>query len=514
MKKRILTLALCLVMALSLLPGAASAASGTAYEVVGGNIYYDAKGTITGCDSSVTAADIPSWIDNILISTIGEGAFAGCKNLTTLIIPSSLSTIKANAFANCTALTSVVIPTNCTLDMSAFDGCTALTAIHTSDQRTPNETVSKYSSVDGILYDKQRTVLYRYPMGKKDQTAYEVRSGVTTIASGAFAGSSLTAVCIPVSLKTVEAGAFADCSELTDVYFVGREEQWGVKVDESGNSAFLNAKLHYSSKLPADIAPVIADAATLRQALEYLKVHKTDIIVTNDTVDNVGVAKAMMETLKPMIPERMEISVFVIDLSYVKKATEEKEGSFYADVYIRSGTRQERQTISSIPIQKVKSAAPAIPATGTAYPTNLTVDVDGKKMTFRMYALKEGNGYINYIRIRDLAYALNGTKAQFGVGWDNESKTSALTTGQPYKANGSENTTPFSGERAYAVNPSTTKVNGKVVDLAGILLKDDAENGYIYCQLKDLGSKLNFNVAYSYERGIYIETDKPYAGTG
>ena len=56
--------------------------------------------------------------------------------------------------------------------------------------------------------------------------------------------------------------------------------------------------------------------------------------------------------------------------------------------------------------------------------------------------------------------------------------------------------------------------NGAVNLLTGTACvpKDGAGGGYAYCQLKDLGRKLNFNVAWSYGRGIYIETDKPYSG--
>lgn len=156
-----------------------------------------------------------------------------------------------------------------------------------------------------------------------------------------------------------------------------------------------------------------------------------------------------------------------------------------------------------------QAAAPAIPANGTAYPSTQTVDLDGKKVEFQMYALKDQNGNpTNYVKVRDLALALSGTKAQFSVDWNGAVN---LVAGTAYKANGSENKTPFSGNRAYTVPTSPTSVNGAASDLTAIFLVDDAGGGYTYYQLRDLGRKLGFNVDWSAEKGVFIETDKPYS---
>lgn len=155
---------------------------------------------------------------------------------------------------------------------------------------------------------------------------------------------------------------------------------------------------------------------------------------------------------------------------------------------------------------------PAIPATGTAYPSTQTVDLDGKKVEFQMYALRDAAGNpTNYVKVRDLALALNGTAAQFSVGWDQAAKVVALTAKASYSPNGSENSTPFSGERAYTVPTNPTNVNGAPSDLQAIVLTDDAGGAYTYYQLRDLGKKLGFNVDWSAAKGVFIETDKPYS---
>ncbi|MCI8477725.1 MAG: hypothetical protein HFE97_05170 [Oscillospiraceae bacterium] len=147
----------------------------------------------------------------------------------------------------------------------------------------------------------------------------------------------------------------------------------------------------------------------------------------------------------------------------------------------------------------------------TAYASTQLVEVDGIPMQFQAYALKDANGNdTNYVKLRDVAEVLNGTEAQFQVGWDGAVN---LTTNMAYTPDGSEFSTPFSGNRPYEKAAAPTKVNGQIVSCAAILLKDDAGNGYTYYKLRDLGQLLGFNVGWSAERGIYIETDRPYSGT-
>lgn len=72
----------------------------------------------------------------------------------------------------------------------------------------------------------------------------------------------------------------------------------------------------------------------------------------------------------------------------------------------------------------------AFAAGGTAYASTQAVEVDGKKVEFQMYALKDANGNpTNYVKLRDVAHVLNGTKAQFAVGYDG---SISVTTGTAY----------------------------------------------------------------------------------
>ncbi|WP_161844303.1 WG repeat-containing protein [Pseudoflavonifractor sp. 524-17] len=139
-----------------------------------------------------------------------------------------------------------------------------------------------------------------------------------------------------------------------------------------------------------------------------------------------------------------------------------------------------------------------------AYASTQTVQVDGRPVEFQMYALKDANGNdTNYVKLRDVAATLNGTGAQFEVTWDGAVN---IVTGRSYTADGSEMSTPFSGNRAYTVPAAATKVNGAAANLEAIVLTDDGGKGYTYYKLRDLGTALGFTVGWSGEQGVFIQT--------
>ena len=149
-----------------------------------------------------------------------------------------------------------------------------------------------------------------------------------------------------------------------------------------------------------------------------------------------------------------------------------------------------------------------IPATGTAYASTQTVELDGKAITLPAYALKDANGNpTNYVRLRDLASLLNGTAAQFDVVWSAESGISLVARHAYDHTNGSESGVPFTGDQAYTAYLKDTNVDDQAMPLTAFQVQG---GGYTYYQLRDLGKALGFNVGWSAGRGIFIETDKAY----
>lgn len=153
-----------------------------------------------------------------------------------------------------------------------------------------------------------------------------------------------------------------------------------------------------------------------------------------------------------------------------------------------------------------------LPDTGTVYARTQNIDIDGKVVPFKTYAVVVpaplgGTLETNYVKLRDVAYAMNGTAAQFNVDWDGDV---LIVPHSAYVPNGSEMNTPFTGDRAYTKATSATKVNGTAVPFSAILLTDNQGGGYTYYKLRDLGQVLGFDVSWSAQRGIYIDSDKPY----
>lgn len=140
----------------------------------------------------------------------------------------------------------------------------------------------------------------------------------------------------------------------------------------------------------------------------------------------------------------------------------------------------------------------------TAFAVTQTIRIENKTIELDSYALKDEDGNLtNYVKLRDVAFVLNGTATQFDVNWDG---TVNILTGQVYTSNGSEMTTPFFGDRAYTSGTAPTKVDGKEISIDAIVLTDDQGGAYTYYKLRDLGKALGFEVEWSIENGISLKT--------
>lgn len=139
--------------------------------------------------------------DNVL--SCGTGIFAGCASLSEVQLSKRLWYLSGETFLDCISLKSIMLPANISyLENSAFEGCTSLSEIKVSD-------ASQYfSSVDGVLFDKEKTKLCYYPFGKKE-SIYQIPEGTVTIGERAFYHcTALQQIEIPDSIKVIESYAF------------------------------------------------------------------------------------------------------------------------------------------------------------------------------------------------------------------------------------------------------------------------------------------------------------------
>ena len=143
---------------------------------------------------------------------IADNAFYDCSALTQVNIPNSVTSIGDEAFYYCSALTQVTIPNSVTsIGDEAFYYCKKLTQINVNTANTA------YCSENGVLFNKDKTMLMQYPAGKPE-TVYAIPNGVTSIGSSAFSGcTALTQVTIPNSVTSIGGSVFLWCSALTQV---------------------------------------------------------------------------------------------------------------------------------------------------------------------------------------------------------------------------------------------------------------------------------------------------------
>ncbi|MDR2535234.1 MAG: leucine-rich repeat domain-containing protein [Treponema sp.] len=146
------------------------------------------------------------------LTKIGSYAFMNCKTLTGITIPNSVTSIGEGGFSRCSQLERIDIPARvASIGGNIFADCTGLTAI-TVAQNNRN-----YSSIEGVLFNKNGTVLIAYPVGKED-AAYTVPSQVNRIEQSAFSnGFHLVEVIFPEGLTAIGDRAFYNCNSLTSI---------------------------------------------------------------------------------------------------------------------------------------------------------------------------------------------------------------------------------------------------------------------------------------------------------
>ncbi len=182
------------------------------YPATGGEITFDkSTGTVTECDKTVTEATIPAEIDGVAVKQLGQNAFSGCRELASVTLPEGLTRIARGSF-DYTKITVISVPATVTYaDPGAFYWAESLEDINVAEGNTT------YCSKEGVLFDKEMTMLKRYPPGKTCDK-YTVPSGVTQIYVGAFSYSKNTSeIVLPDSLETIGSDAFRECSGLKKV---------------------------------------------------------------------------------------------------------------------------------------------------------------------------------------------------------------------------------------------------------------------------------------------------------
>ena len=169
-----------------------------------------------------TSIIIPSEYRGIPVKAIGDNAFNGCNNLTSITIPEGVTSIGDWAFTDCSNLASITIPEGVTnIGNGAFNGCSSLTSIALPEGVTNigNDAFKGCSSLTSVTILKGVTSIGEYAFyGCSSLVNVSIPKSVTRIKAYAFKGcSSLANIDIPESVTSIGAGAFSGCSTLTTI---------------------------------------------------------------------------------------------------------------------------------------------------------------------------------------------------------------------------------------------------------------------------------------------------------
>ncbi len=140
---------------------------------------------------SVSEVEIPSYVDGYKVTSLADGLFTGNKDIKKVVLNENLTQIGKTAFAGCTSLTEISVP-----GASEF-----------------------FSAQGGVLYNKDKTVIYAAPAVKNISIAKTVQR----IADYAFYRNDvLDTVVIPGSVMMIGYGAFGECASLKTITVTGK----------------------------------------------------------------------------------------------------------------------------------------------------------------------------------------------------------------------------------------------------------------------------------------------------
>ncbi len=183
----------------------------TSITVANGNPVFDSR---DGCNAIIRTANreiilgCKTTVIPTSIRRIGNYAFAGCSEATSLPIPNSVVYIGQEAYSNCSSLTSIDIPNSVRwIDYFAFGNCTGATTLN-------------------------------------------IPNSVYIVGNHAFNNcSSLKSVVMPNSINTIPDGLFANCEELVSIKLPDQ-------IDAIGGSAFDNCKKLLEIELPNTVKEI------------------------------------------------------------------------------------------------------------------------------------------------------------------------------------------------------------------------------------------------------------------
>lgn len=171
----------------------------------GGEKYY----VITGCSNKkITTVDIPTSVDGIPVTRIGDCAFDGCTELKSISVPEGITHIGTLAFRGCSSLTSADLPDSTeSIGNYVFYGCPVENLNVSSGNRMYR------SSGNCIIGNLTNTLV----IGCKNSVIPADGSVERLGAYSFWRCDGLTSLSIPAGITSIESGAIYGCTDLESI---------------------------------------------------------------------------------------------------------------------------------------------------------------------------------------------------------------------------------------------------------------------------------------------------------
>lgn len=271
-------------------------------DVLAGHPVEKIQHAFEGC-LTLTSVRTP---DSGFFRTIGDAVFAGCSNLTNVVLSGPVAGFGEGAFYGCARLTNIELGASSVgaeafarsglrnvaigryttqIGAGAFSDCADLTAITVASNN------ASFFSANGVLFDRfveitqsgwtDRIGLFQYPAGK--QGAYSIPEGVVRVQARAFSGCrNLTDIAFGNSITDIGHYAFRGCRGLAEFELpdnivsvghyafescTGATNVWiGTGVTNMGYNVFENCvgltRVYFSGNAPALSGSVLFNGAT------------------------------------------------------------------------------------------------------------------------------------------------------------------------------------------------------------------------------------------------------------
>jgi len=195
-------------------------------------------------------------LSQISATVIENRALENCTALTSITIPGSVEVLGEFAFYGCDSLTSINITISATLEhfLPNEDQWDVAYEYHVVTNINVHPDNQIYASENGVLFNKDKTVLLLYPKGREGE--YIIPDSVTEIADRAFRQcDSLTLITIPQSVIKIGIEAFSGCTSLASLTIPE-------SVTEIGDKAFRDCDGLTSVVVPESIVTFFHDIFT------------------------------------------------------------------------------------------------------------------------------------------------------------------------------------------------------------------------------------------------------------